>query len=78
MPGKLGCEHLHRSAERSRWATVTITGQGYGGGAAWVNLSHMVSTGGLNLGAKQLVQAGVSEAGLELITHAAASQGRST
>jgi hypothetical protein len=35
--------------------TVTITGQGLGGGrSAWVNLSHMTSTGGLNLGAKQL------------------------
>jgi len=36
-------------------ATVTITGQGFGGGqSAWVNLSHMVSTAGLNLGATQI------------------------
>jgi hypothetical protein len=36
-------------------ATVTVTGQGFGGGrSAWVNLSHMQSTGGLNLGAKQI------------------------
>lgn len=36
-------------------ATATISGQGLGGGrSAWVNLSHMTSTGGLNLGAKQL------------------------
>jgi hypothetical protein len=36
-------------------ATVIVSGQGLGGGrSAWVNLSHMMSTGGLNLGAKQL------------------------
>jgi hypothetical protein len=36
-------------------ATVSITAQGLGGGrSAWVNLSHTQSTGGLNLGAKQL------------------------
>jgi hypothetical protein len=36
-------------------ATVTISGQGLGGGrSAWINLSHMTTTTGLNLGAKQL------------------------
>ena len=36
-------------------ATVTISAQGLGANrSAWLNLSHMTSTGGLNLGAKQL------------------------
>jgi hypothetical protein len=36
-------------------ASVTVTGQGFGAArSASVNLSNMVSTGGLNLGAKQL------------------------
>jgi len=36
-------------------ATITVTGQGLGGGrSAWINLSHMTTSTGLNLGAKQL------------------------
>ncbi|GAC1314376.1 MAG: hypothetical protein NVSMB2_03710 [Chloroflexota bacterium] len=36
-------------------ATVTLSGQGLGGGrSAWVNLAHMVTGTGLTLGAKQL------------------------
>ena len=42
-------------SEAPAGAQVTLTGHGLGGGrSAWVNLSHMTSTGGLNLGAKQL------------------------